>query len=86
LEPHGATPPVVALNQPFAGGYILQQARRQLNEAAGHVVPAIMVEINRGLFVGRQTTTTPIAPPNLPAIAACRQRLYRWTCDLLALL
>lgn len=78
------TPPTVALNQPFHGGYILaryaQPNQAQLNP------PGIMLEINRGLFVGNQQTDTPIQPPNQERISAIRQRLYAWTLRVVALL
>jgi hypothetical protein len=77
LEPvSGVQPPVVALNWPFAGGYILKRYTPS--------VPGIMVEINRGLFVGNQRTDTPIAPPNDSAIAAIRSRLFQWLTAILA--
>ncbi len=72
LEPvHGEEVPIVALNWPFAGGYIVQRYSRL-------TLPSIMIEINRGLFVGDQTTDTRIAAPNLARIAQIRQRLYQW--------
>ncbi len=77
LEPvSGVKPPVVALNWPFSGGYILKRYTTS--------VPGIMVEINRGLFVGNQGTDTPIAPPNGNAIAAIRLRLFQWLTAILA--
>lgn len=78
LEPDDSPAPVVALNRPFPGGYILRQAASRLAEVKGAPVPALMVEINRGLFVGRQTSRTPIAPPNQARIAAIRARIVQW--------
>lgn len=72
LEPvHNEKVPVVALNWPFSGGYIAQRYTRS-------TLPAMMIEVNRGLFVGDQKTDTPIKPPNLARIAQIRQRLYQW--------
>jgi N-formylglutamate amidohydrolase len=80
LEPVSAEPvPVVQLNQPFYGGYIL---RHYTSDAHRHTLPGspnyvgLMIEINRGLFVGNQTTRTPIQPPNMERIGAVRERLY----------
>ncbi|RLT44167.1 MAG: hypothetical protein DWI57_03520 [Chloroflexi bacterium] len=88
LQPDSQRPaPVVALNQPFVGGYILRHycdAAYQRRIGSGYV--GLMVEINRGLFVGDQSTRTPIQPPNQAAIAAVRQRLYRWVQAILPLL
>lgn len=84
LEPAGAAPPVVALNQPFHGGYILARYAQPMS-GKPHL-PGIMLEINRGLFVGNQQTDTPIQPPNQERIAAIRQRLYAWALRLVALL
>ena len=68
--------PVVALNWPFNGGYILRRySPAMANQPA---LPGIMIEINRGLFVGDQKTDTPVHPPNLDRIAQVRQRLYQW--------
>jgi N-formylglutamate deformylase len=77
LEPTGDdAPPVVALNWPFSGGTII---RRYARTATGTPwLPTIMVEVNRGLFVGNQTAATAIRPPNLERIQAIRRRLYRW--------
>ena len=89
LEPNAEYTPVVALNQPYAGGYILrkyvdksyQQRLQSHNRYVG-----LMVELNRGLFVGNQRTDTPIRPPNEERIAAVRLRLYHWLTATVALL
>lgn len=74
----GEQVPIVALNWPFAGGYIAQRY-------SSPTLPAIMIEVNRGLFVGDQKTDTAIKPPNLDRIAQIRQRLYQWTVQVSAL-
>lgn len=88
LQPDAARPaPVVALNQPYAGGYILRRyCSQEYQRAIGSAYAGLMVEINRGLFVGDQTTRTPIQPPNLARIAAIRLRLGRWVQAILPLL
>ena len=83
LEPTASAPPTVALNQPFHGGYILARYA-QPNQAQPNP-PGIMIEINRGLFVGNQQTDTPIQPPNQERITALRQRLYAWAMSVVAL-
>jgi len=87
LEPDGDPPPVVALNWPFAGGYIVKRYTALANAAnplpehnPDALAPwSLMVEINRGLYVGNQNARTPIAPPNEARIAAVRDRLAAWT-------
>lgn len=77
-------PPVVMLNWPFVGGTIIRQYSRTAGD--GRRPPAMMVEVNRGLFVGDQHARTPIQPPNQERIAEIRQRLFRWTIRVLDLL
>ncbi|MBX3002011.1 MAG: N-formylglutamate amidohydrolase [Caldilineaceae bacterium] len=85
LEPNPEPTPVVGLNSPFPGGYILRRYTGDLYQPAGQEPYfGLMVEINRGLIVGNQRTDTPIQPPNEERIAAVRRRLYRWLLALLA--
>jgi len=92
LEPDGPRPPVVALNWPFAGGYIIRRytagcAPTNPPRMTGHcALMAIMVEVNRGLYVGNQHAGTPPAPPNAERIADLRRRLSLWVQDLCAIL
>ncbi len=93
LEPNPEPTPVAALNQPYAGGHILQkyvadEYQRSLGSARQPNQPyvGLMVEINRGLFVGNQRKDTPIQPPNTARIAAVRLRLYRWLTATVSLL
>jgi N-formylglutamate amidohydrolase len=86
LEPDASPAPIVALNRPFAGGYILRRATDALARVKGVAVPAVMVEVNRGLFVGNQTTRTPIAPPNQERIRTINERIVRWTEQLLEMI
>jgi N-formylglutamate deformylase len=79
LEPNPEPTPVVALNRPFPGGYILRHYTGDPYQRAGREpYLGLMVEINRGLIVGNQRSDTPIQPPNEERIAAVRRRLYRW--------
>lgn len=87
LEPDRLSPsppPIVMLNWPFVGGAIIRHYGHSTGE--GGRPPAIMVEVNRGLFVGDQEARTPIRPPNLARIAEIRQRLYRWATAVVELL
>ncbi len=88
LEPDSQHPaPIVSLNQPFAGGYILRHyCDAAYQQAIGSRYAGLMVEVNRGLFVGDQHTRTPIQLPNQPRIAAVRSRLLRWVQAILPLL
>lgn len=81
LSPGLKRPPIVAINRPYAGGYILRWFTENVHIVNG--MPGMMIEVNRGLFVGDQTSDTPIAPPNLERIAEVRIRLKRWLDRLL---
>lgn len=77
LEPQpGPQPPLVAINRPYPGGYILIEYARQREER--ELPPGLMVEFNRGLFVGDQNAQTSVAPPNLKTIETLRQRIHEW--------
>ncbi len=85
LEPNAEQTPIVALNQPFPGGYILRRyTDPAYTESFGAHYPGLMVEINRGLYVGNQATDTPVQPPNGDRIAAVRERLADWVQQLMA--
>ncbi|MCB0071863.1 MAG: N-formylglutamate amidohydrolase [Caldilineaceae bacterium] len=92
LEPDAAPAPVVKMNWPFHGGMILRNywaGAYDPSAAAADAAtraPGIMIEINRGLFVGDQTADTPEAPPDLARLAEVRSRLYQWTVEMVALL
>lgn len=81
LFPVSARPAVVAINRPYAGGYILRWFTQNMHGATG--MPGMMIEVNRGLFVGDQSPDTPVAPPNLERIAQVRSRLKQWLDRLL---
>ena len=94
LEPMpGVSPNIVGLNRPYPGGYILRQAAAGKRFSGSEAVaeqrpklPAMMVEVNRGLYIGNQTRETPVQPPNLPRIALIQTRIYEWVTQVLALL
>lgn len=91
LEADGPPPPAVALNWPFSGGYILRRytaggAPTEPRAPLAQAPLGIMVELNRGLYVGNQSAATPPAPPNLARVSLLRSRMLRWATDLCALL
>lgn len=92
LEPDGPPPPVVQLNWPFAGGYIIQRYTAGCAPIAGEAPAryqaplAIMIEVNRGLYVGNQHGGTQPQPPNLERIAVLRRRLWQWAQELCTLI
>lgn len=99
LEPTpGVRAPRATINWPFRGGYIIQEythphsamngSRPGANGALTGVAPppGMLVEVNRGLFVGDQHADTPVQPPNLARIAEVRKRLYLWAVRVIDLL
>jgi len=85
--------PVVAINRPFRGGYIIREYSQP-----GFVTglppyltgpfppPAILIEVNRGLFIGNQSADREIGPANQERIAEIRRRLYIWAVRTVALI
>lgn len=91
LEPGPTRPPVALLNQPFVGGYVLRHYsgeayRRSIGATGENRYYGLMIEVNRGLFVGDQSTRSPVQPPNAQQIAAIRCRLYLWAVRVVELL
>ncbi len=83
LEPlPGPPPPTVAINKPYPGGYILRQYAAQREQRP--LPPGMMIEFNRGLYVGNQNAQSDIAPPNEERIALLRERTYVWLSRLVA--
>jgi N-formylglutamate deformylase len=78
LDPNPQTAcdlPIVALNWPFRGGYVMRKySRIGTPELA---VPMMMIEVNRGLFIGNQCGDFPVVPPDLERIGQVRSRLYQ---------
>lgn len=59
-----------AVNHPFWGGWDIW--------AHGHErQPWVMIELNRGLYVGRQDGDTPIVPPDPACIKLLRERIWQ---------
>ena len=96
-EPDEEPPAVATLNWPFHGGYIIYRYSKQYNicdeeKAAAQQAPyrthapTLMIEVNRGLYVGNQTAGSPIVEPEPARIDAIRERLYHWAVRVLALL
>ena len=93
LEPEPDTVvPTALLNSPFGGSFVLA---RHLNPEQGekfeaqHNRPApygIMIEVNRGLYVGNQHSQTAMVEPNLERIAEIRSRLYKWLVQIVDLI
>ncbi len=69
--------PIVALNWPFRGGYSIRNYSRI--GTPGRAIPMMMIEVNRGLFIGNQSGDSPVLPPNLERIGQVRRRLYQLT-------
>lgn len=86
LEPDGPVA-TVGINRPFPGGYIIRRYTQGQRQASplGAAPASMMIEVNRGLFVGNQSADTPVAPANLERIAAVRERLYKWAVQVTAL-
>ena len=77
LEPlPGPPPPTVAINVPYNGGYILRRYTERRAQVA--LPPGLMIEFNRGLYVGNQDASSAIAPPNTEQIDPLRELILEW--------
>lgn len=77
IEPQpGPQPSLVSINDPFPGGYILKEYAKERDQRG--YPPGMMIEFNRGLYVGNQGAHTPISQPNEQRIADLRERTYIW--------
>ena len=78
IEPlAGPLPPVVSINRPYPGGYILRRHSANLDEG-DHLPPGMMIEINRGLYVGNQDADTDASQANTERIEAIRALISEW--------
>lgn len=77
----GFRPPIALMNQPFWGGYILRRYSRIGDPQI--TTPAIMIEVNRGLYVGDQNADSPLPSPDEERIAKVRRRLYQLIIEVL---
>ena len=68
LTPLVPTGPVTAINTPFRGG-------ADIGLHGGLHQPWLMVEISRALYIGHQTGSSPIVPPDKTRINALRQAI-----------
>ena len=88
----------VAMNKPFRGGYITYYHGARVVRSGvtptfpfempqslctGPRLPALMVEVNRGIFVGDQDAGTEMQPPDEELLDKVRRRLYLWLSRLL---
>ena len=84
--------PTVLLNSPFGGSFVIahhlrpEAAERFAEKTSVSPPTSIMIEVNRGLFVGDQTADTIMQPPNQERIKMIRERLYQWAAELVALI
>lgn len=93
LEPEpNVTVPTALLNTPFGGSFVLArylnpEKKQTFEETHGRSAPfGIMIEVNRGLYVGNQNSKTDMSGPNIERIAEIRSRLYKWVVQILELI
>lgn len=93
LEPDpNVTVPTALLNSPFGGSFVLARhlnpsQSQKFEETHKRSVPfGIMIEVNRGLYVGNQHSQTDMSEPNLERIAEIRSRLYKWIVQITELI
>lgn len=58
-----------AVNRPFWGGW-------NIRKHGGKQQPWLMIEVNRGLYIGEQDANTPIVAPDETRIALLRERIW----------
>lgn len=68
-----------AVNSPFWGGW-------DVWEHGGYQQPWVMIELNRGLYVGSQTAVSPVVPPDPILIAQLRQHIWEAILEIVPLL
>lgn|GEM_PF-962064 len=93
LEPEpNATVPAALLNSPFGGSFVVAHhldplQSQKFEETHNRTVPfGIMIEVNRGLYVGNQHSQTEMDEPNLELITEIRNRLYKWVVEIVNLI
>ncbi len=79
MEPLAPVGDVVSLNVPYFGGW-------NLWAHSGAVQPWLMVELNRGMYVGAQDGDTAVVPPDHTRIAAIRDAFWEAVTLLVELL
>ncbi len=76
LTPLVPTGPVTAINAPFRGG-------ADISLHGGLRQPWLMVEISRALYIGTQTGSTPLIPPDETRLAPLRCAMWQGVTTLL---
>lgn len=71
----GPTDGTAGINQPFWGGW-------QLWAHSNKAQPWIMIELSRALYLGDQSSDSPICPPNWSAIQLIRERTWQAILEL----
>jgi N-formylglutamate deformylase len=66
-----------AINYPYLGGWGMRLH-------GGYNKPWLMIELNRGLYVGGQTGDTPIVQPDHQLLACLRERIWQGIAETLA--
>lgn len=71
----GPTAAPFAINHPYLGGWPMR--------IYGSHKPWLMVELSRALYVGQQSSDTPIVPPDEPLFACLRERFWQAIAEVL---
>ncbi len=74
-----ATGAPYAINQPYLGGW-------GMRIYGGTYKPWLMIELSRALYIGRQTSDSPIVPPDAALLRQLRERIWLAIVDVLDLL
>jgi N-formylglutamate amidohydrolase len=78
IPPLTETELVGKVNTPFWGGW-------DIIAHGGHRQPWYMIEVNRALYVGAQTSSSPIVPPNAGHIQQLRQTIWHGLIELVSI-
>lgn len=68
-----------AINAPYLGGWAMRVY-------GGAFKPWLMVELSRGLYIGKQDSNTPVVPPNQPLLKDIGARVWQAIEEVLALI
>ena len=77
IRPLVETGAATAVNVPFSGGW-------NLWAHGGKQQPWLMIELSRAMYIGKQTGSTPIVPPDQTRNAAIRERIWNAIYQLVA--
>ncbi len=78
----GPQPALVAINKPYPGGPIIRDYAATRTDRG--FPPGMMIEFNRGIYVGNQSAQSPITPPNTERISLIRKLTHEWLTRLTA--